>query len=281
MKQRINYYWRIFATGLCFVVFGLLGLSLSLLALPLVALLQRKSERRRQHAQWLIHIVFAFFMRFMAWVGIVRLELHGMDKLRTSRGELVLANHPTLIDAVVLLAFMPRADCIVKSSLARNVFMRGGIRAANYIRNDGSAALVNCCVERIQANNSVVIFPEGTRTAKGAVLNSFLRGAANVAARTGAPIRPVIIRCSPSTLTKNEKWYQVPSRRFVLSVHVLDAFDVNDIIAETPTHNVAARRINTLLYTFFDQEVRRHEYAGAGAQGTHHQLPGPGRHGGY
>lgn len=278
MKQRLNHYWRIFATGLCFVVFGLCGLLLSTVALPLLALRQRHLERRREQAQWLVHKAFAFFIHFMETVGIVRLDLHGMDKLRNSRGELVVANHPTLVDALVLMAHMPRADCIVKRSLADNLFMRGGIRATDYILNDGSAKLIDSCVARIQQGHSIVIFPEGTRTAKNAVLNTFLRGAANIAARTGAPLRPVIIHCTPSTLTKNEKWYQVPVRRFVLSVNVLDCLYVNDIIAESPSHSIAARRINSLLYTFFELEVSRHDRAGTGAEGTDHPQSGVGRY---
>lgn len=276
--QRLDYLRRLVGTGLSFALFGLGGLLIGLIAFPLISLVQRHRDRRQRAAQWLIHKTFAFFMDMMHFLGVLNYEIRGLKKLQGSRGELIVANHPTLVDVVFLISRLPRADCIVKTALWNNPFTRGPVQSAGYILNDGSPALVDRCVARLQRGASLIIFPEGTRTAKGARLNEFQRGAANVAARSGAPFRPVIIRCTPSTLTKNEKWYQIPSRRFLLTMDVLDVLPVNDIIANAGNPSLAARHINTMLHDFFNEELKRHEHAGTGAEGADHLESGAGRH---
>lgn len=274
--QRLDYLRRLIGTGLSFTLFGLGGLLIGLIAFPLIRLVNRHQDRRQRAAQWLIHKTFAFFMDMMHFLGVLNYEIRGLEKLRGSRGELIVANHPTLIDVVFLISRLPRADCIVKTALWNNPFTRGPVQSAGYILNDGSPALVDRCVERLQNGASLIIFPEGTRTAKGARLNEFQRGAANIAARSGAPFRPVIIRCTPSTLTKNEKWYQIPSRRFLITLDILDVLPVDDIIANAGNPSLAARHINTMLHGFFNEEIKRHERAGTGAERADHLESGAG-----
>ena len=276
--QRLDFLRRLVGTGLSFALFGLGGLLIGLIAFPLIRLVHRNYDRRQRAAQWLIHKTFAFFMDMMHVLGVLDYEIRGLEKLQGSHGELIVANHPTLIDVVFLISRLPRADCIVKTALWNNPFTRGPVQSAGYILNDGSPTLVRRCVERLQSDASLIIFPEGTRTSKGSHLNDFQRGAANIAARSGAPFRPVIIRCTPSTLTKNEKWYQIPSRRFLITLDVLDVLPVNDIIANAGNPSVAARHIKTMLHGFFDKELQKHEHAGTGAEGADHLDPGTGGH---
>ncbi len=260
--KKLDHYWRIFGTGLSFSAFGLGGLLIGLLVFPLLMLVYRAPATRQRKAQWVIHQTFRFFMGLMQTVGIMRFEVHGLEKLRASQGELIVANHPTLVDVVCLISLLPRADCIVKTALWKNPFTRGPVQAAGYILNDGSPALVERCVQRLQAGNSLLIFPEGTRTERGLRLNDFQRGAANIAARSGAAFRPVIIRCVPSTLTKNEKWYQVPPRPFHITIDVREPLSVTEIIQAAGNPSVAARHINNMLHQFFDQEISQYEHAG-------------------
>lgn len=279
MKARLNYLQRLFGTGFSFFMFGFGGLILGLVVFPLLRLLSPDQEKRQQRAQWVIHKSFAFFIGLMEVLGVMRLERQHVERLRHSRGELIVANHPSLLDVVALIACMPRADCIVKSALWRNPFTRGPVQAAGYILNgDDSTALIDACVQRLQEGHSLIIFPEGTRTERGCPLNGFQRGAANIAARAGAPCRPVLIHCNPTTLTKNENWYRIPARRFVLTLDVREPVALSTLLADAPKPSVAARRINTFLENFFDGEINSHERAGTGTQGTDYQQPGAGRY---
>lgn len=263
MKQALNYYWRVFATGLCFTVFGLGGVIIGGLVLPGLLLLHRNPVTRQARAQLLICRSFAGFIGLMHRVGIMTYEIHGLEKLAQSRGEIIVANHPTLVDVVMLISMLPRADCIVKKALWQNPFTRGPVQAAGYILNDDSNSLVEQCVQRLQSGQaSLIIFPEGTRTVKGQRLNDFQRGAANIAIRSGANFRPVIIRCQPSTLSKNEKWYQVPSSPFHITIDVRAPLSVAGIVQESASSSMAARRVNDVLYRYFDEELEKYERSG-------------------
>ncbi|MEO8409187.1 MAG: lysophospholipid acyltransferase family protein, partial [Propionivibrio sp.] len=109
----------------------------------------------------------------------------------------------------------------------------------------------------LAAGNPLIIFPEGTRTVPGQPLH-FLRGASYIALKSSKPILPVLIDCSPTTLTKREKWYHIPSRRFHLRVEVLAPVSVGRWVAADDKPAIAARKLTQSLETHFTQELARH-----------------------
>lgn len=254
MTARLNYCWRLAATGGCFAAFGIGGLALSTLVFPLLLLIPGKARSRR--ARWIIHKSFGVFMQLMESVGIMRLEVIGADRLRMCRNTLVLANHPTLIDVVALISLMPEASCVVKRALWKNPFLGGVVRAADYVSNSDPENLIDDCADDLAAGNPLVIFPEGTRSQPGQPL-SFLRGAAYIALKSGMPILPVLIDCSPTTLSKREKWYQIPHRRFHLRIEVLAPISANRWIEAGEVQTIAARKLTQALEAYFTQELKR------------------------
>ena len=142
--RRDCYYWRVAATGLSFALFGLGGIILGYTLLPAVALLSRSQAVAVRRCRWLIHQSFRLFVGFMRWIGVLTYDLQGEDILERE-GQLIIANHPTLIDVVFLISRVPNASCIVKSQLYENVFTRGPVRLANYIPNNSPHQLVEEC----------------------------------------------------------------------------------------------------------------------------------------
>ena len=163
MFNRIALGWRVFGTGLGFIVIGIGGVSL----FPLLNICIRSPRRRSEVARHAIKITFRFIVGLMRVLGVFRYDVEGLERL-TRQGQLILANHPPLIDIVFLMAFVKRADCIVKSGLWRNPFTCAAVQAAGYIRNDDNGARVlEDCVESVRRGNNLIIFPEGTRTRTG------------------------------------------------------------------------------------------------------------------
>lgn len=257
LKQKGNYCWRVAATGFSFASFGLGGMAIASVIAPVLNATTSGSEKRQQRAQNVIKYSFKGFTEMMVKLGIMTYSVEGLEKLQNSRQELVIANHPSLIDVVVLIGMMQQANCVVKQSLWSNPFTKGPVQSAGYILNAGSQQFVEDCVTRLKENNaaSLLIFPEGTRTEKGMTLNEFQRGAANIAIRANVPIRPVIITCTPSTLTKNEKWYHVPSRPFHIEVKVLDAVQVSDLLDDLTVGPKQVRQLSRSFYKIFDEEL--------------------------
>lgn len=257
LKQKGNYCWRVAATGFSFASFGLGGMAIATVIAPVLNATTSDSEKRQQRAQNVIKYSFKGFTEMMVKLGIMTYSVEGLEKLQNSRQELVIANHPSLIDVVVLIGMMQQANCVVKQSLWSNPFTKGPVQSAGYILNAGSQQFVEDCVTRLKENNaaSLLIFPEGTRTEKGMILNEFQRGAANIAIRANVPIRPVVITCTPSTLTKNEKWYHVPSRPFHIEVQVLDAVQVSDLLDDLTVGPKQVRQLSRSFYKIFDEEL--------------------------
>lgn len=259
MSASLNYYWRLVATGGCFATFSIGGLALSTLVFPLLLLVP--GESRARHARWIIHKAFGFFIELMETLGIMRLEVIGAERLRRCRNTLVLANHPTLIDAVALISLMPHASCVVKRALWKNPFLGGVVRSANYISNAEPETLIDECVADLASGNPLVVFPEGTRSEPGMPLH-FLRGAAYVALKSGLPIMPVLIDCSPSTLTKREKWYHIPPRPFHLRIEVLAPISASRWVEGSEIETIAARKLNRGLEAYFTQQLERNRQDG-------------------
>jgi 1-acyl-sn-glycerol-3-phosphate acyltransferase len=256
MMRTLNYLWRLLATALSFSFFSLGGLLMSLLVFPPMLLI-RDRQKRKTLARWCIHRSFRLFIRFMEVMGIMRMSVENGEQLKASDNVLVLANHPTLIDVVALISLMPNASCVVKAALWRSPFLGGVVRAADYISNSQPEDLLKDCARDLQNGNPLIIFPEGTRTRLGEPLH-FLRGASYIALNSGRPLLPVLISCEPTTLTKQQKWYQIPERRFHLRVKILPPENIAQWVNEADAPTIAARKLTQSLEAFFTHKLEYH-----------------------
>jgi 1-acyl-sn-glycerol-3-phosphate acyltransferase len=257
MPDGLNRAWRVIATGWSFTAFGIGGLSLRMIAFPLLTLCVRDPQRRQRLARRLIQRSFAFFIRMAQALGVFSYEIEGEELLRRD-GLLVLANHPTLLDVVFLIAHLPNAGCVVKSRLARNPFTRGPVQAAGYVCNDSGPGLVADCIAALRSGSTLVIFPEGTRTRRDEPLQ-LQRGAANIAVRGDIDVTPVVLHCDPYTLGKGEPWYSVPPRRFRYRIEVRDDIPARTFSGPGEGAALAARRLTDLLTEYFQREASRAE----------------------
>ena len=249
--------WRVIATGIAFSSFGLGGLLLRVVYFPLLDLVVRDPLRKSRLARAMVSRSFAAFIEFMRRLGILRYRIVGAEKLRRD-GLLILANHPTLIDVVFLISLVANADCVVKARLARNPFTRGPVQATNYICNEPGAGLIEDCIRSLRAGSNLVIFPEGTRTPLDGAMR-LQRGAANVAVRGGIDVTPVLIECTPRSLTKGLPWWRVPITRMHFRIEVRDDIAVQPFLAEAHgEHALAARRLTDHLHSYFATEKPAH-----------------------
>jgi len=253
VSAKLDRLWRGFGTALSFAAFGLGGALLGLLAAPLLWLLVRDPQRRQQAARRLIQCSFRAFIGLMKVLGVADYRIEGLEKLQRP-GLLVLANHPSLIDVIYLVAFTGAADCIVNGALARNPFTRGPIRMAGYITNSEPEAVLAAAQRSLAQGKSLILFPEGTRTSPQRAVK-FRRGGANIALRTHTAITPVLISCTPTTLTKGEPWYHIPPSRIQMHLRVLDDVAVNR--DETQPAGQQARHLTRWLSDYFNKELEQ------------------------
>jgi 1-acyl-sn-glycerol-3-phosphate acyltransferase len=245
MARTLERAWRVIGTGVSFAVFGLAGLVLSLTLFPLLTLSTRDHALATRRVQAAIACSFRAFAALMRGFGLFTLDVRDAARLRRP-GILVVANHPTLIDVILLAGLMPQADCIVKQALQANPFLRRAVRAAGYIINTEPDGLVDECAARLRAGRSMIIFPEGTRT-PGAALGRFQRGAARVALAAGCDVVPVSIRCDQPWLRKHTRWYRVPAQRPNVTLDVGEPIVVGAVARSADPASIQARRLTRLL----------------------------------
>lgn len=255
------YAWRWLATALSFALFGAGGLLLRLLAFPILSVLPGDAISKRRRSRALVSWTFQRFIQFMFRSGVLTYEIVGAERLGRP-GQMVIANHPSLLDVVFLIAAMRDANCIVKQSLWNNPSMRGPIRAAQYISNDGSMDMFDIASDALRGGQSLIVFPEGTRTTPGQ-LPKFHRGAAAIALRGAKLITPVVICVNPTTLTKAEPWYRIATRRVQFHIKVGDDINPQDFRDMGPPP-LASRQLNKHLHQYFTKELAIDEQSTAG-----------------
>ena len=247
--RKLNTAWRIAATGFVFALFGIGALFISLTMFPLLRLSTLDNEVARKRIQRGMQLTFRVYMEIMRVLGILTYRVEGAERLR-ERGRLVVANHPTLIDVVLLVSLMPEVDCIVKRGLWRNPFLRWPVSWASYIPNSEGEELVEGCAKTLRRGHSLLVFPEGTRTVPGRPMR-MQRGAAHIALAADCEILPVTITCDPPTLFKGNPWYRVPERRFHLDVVVGTPVPAAQFRREGEAPARAARRLTQWLLGYY------------------------------
>ncbi len=233
-------------------MFGAGCLGLSLVAIPAAWLLPGDVATRRLRVRRTIGSGMRWFGGFTRAVGLISFEAQGIEKLGRP-GQLILANHPTLIDAVFLLGLTPSSTCVVKQALWHNPFTRWLVAAAGYVSNNPADRMIEGASEALLAGRSVIIFPEGTRTVPGRPLQ-FHRGAAAIAVRAATVVTPVYIRCSPSMLAKGDPWYRIPARAPHVSVRAGPDLDPEPFRRGAPAP-IAGRELNERLMQVFTAEL--------------------------
>ena len=248
----MNRAWRLLGTGLSFTVFGVGGLILAVIVFPAISLSSRDQQTRTLRARATVNRSFRLFLWMMQSLGLFDFDVDPRCKEAFSAdgGLIIVANHPTLIDVVQLLAEVRYGNCIVKRALWRNPFLGGVVRATNYIPNDDSEELIERCADILRKGETLVIFPEATRTVPGQPMR-LRRGAARVALAAGVPMQMVHIRCNPSTLSKAEHWYEIPVRRPCLRMSVGDRLDISAFAGDDEGPSMASRRLTRLMHDKF------------------------------
>jgi len=191
-----------------YFIFAVLGSFVSVICV-IPAILFR-GVRARRFGQKLIYRLFAFFVCYLRAFGLIELDAGELSGFCGCEGAVVAANHPCLLDAVLLVSQLPHAVCLMKGSLARNIVLSGTARLAGYIHNKSGLGLVKKCEERLKEGASLLMFPEGTRTVGGQLL-PFKMGFALVAVSTRAPVQTVLITADSNYLGKGWPFFQKPA----------------------------------------------------------------------
>lgn len=136
----------------------------------------------------------------LAWILAhtgYRIRLHQRDNLPSEGGALLVANHVTWADGILMLSSSSRPiRLMIKDELLNSRWRRWGARLLGMIAvpstPKGAGAAMEVAREALQAGQLVCLFAEGRITRSGQ-LQSFSRGVLSIVRGTGAPIIPVYL----------------------------------------------------------------------------------------
>ncbi|WP_052065781.1 lysophospholipid acyltransferase family protein [Thalassospira australica] len=257
----LKWYWRLFATGFAFASFGLGGLLMAVTIFPVMILVLRDQRKRRHAAQFVICRGFRLFTWLLDATGVAVAQTENIAILRQAKSAIIIANHPTLLDVVMILAQLDRCQCVVKYELFHNPFLAGVVRAAGFIRNDDNPEnLLNQARDHLSSGACILIFPEGTRTPSQKKLGRLQRGVANIAIETEVDLIPVVVHCNHDTLKKGVPWYRIPPSKIRYQIVVDQPLSLGDICEPDLSRAKRARAITRRIKDYFVDRLT-HDFA--------------------
>lgn len=240
--------WRTAFTGLSFFFFGLGSLLLGLMIIPAIHLIHRNRNEAQAASRSAVRASFRLFIWFMSSTGVLEYQISGNQNV--PEGSLVVANHPSLIDVIFIMGFLPDTVCIVKDDLGTNLITRLVIRGTGFLTNQDPEYMITECVKHIANNGIVLLFPEGTRTVPGE-LPVFKRAAGNVITLAHCPTTPIFLNISPPTLAKGESWLRVPASKVRYSMEIGTQIPASALLSADTNDRMNARASTERLRQLF------------------------------
>jgi 1-acyl-sn-glycerol-3-phosphate acyltransferase len=196
------------ALGSSLLLLGAICLCWSLLTLPLYALLPRPLGRAL--GRYGIMRGFRFYAWWLERIGAYRLDLAAIDALRDGPPLILAPNHPSLIDALLILSRHPNLSCVMKSELMASILLGPGARLARYIHNGSPLQLVREAVADLRLGGTLLLFPEGTRTSRPP-LDPLTRSVGVIARRARVEVQTLLIETDSAFLRKGCGLWTRPS----------------------------------------------------------------------
>ncbi len=223
------------------VLFWLFLVSSSILLFPVGVLIWAMTapfDRRLV----LLHRFTCFWASLYTWFNPAwRVKVHGREKIDPDVTYVMVANHLSLLDILVLFRLFAHFKWVSKIENFRIPCVGWNMSLNRYIklrRGDKASIMqmMRACRATLSEGNSIMMFPEGTRSPSG-LMRSFKPGAFQLALESQAAILPIVLRGTSDALPKRGFVLQ---GRHAITVTVLDPLPHEDF-AELPSRAVTAR----------------------------------------
>ncbi|HTT12566.1 MAG TPA: AMP-binding protein [Burkholderiaceae bacterium] len=159
--------------------------------------------------------------RLLLRLACIPFAVRGLERLPLDRACVLVSNHASYLDGLVLVAALPQPYSFVAKRELRDQFVAGrylaGLGAEFVERFDARRSVedANRMTALVVAGRSLLVFPEGTFVAAPGLL-PFHLGAFLAAASAGAPVVPIAIR-GTRTILPDGRWWP---RRAPITIHI-------------------------------------------------------------
>ena len=204
-------------------------------------------DRKRR----ILHRFTCFWASLYTWLNPVwRVQVHGRERIRPDATYVMVANHQSLLDILVLFRLFTHYKWVSKIENFRVPCIGWNMSLNRYIKlRRGDAAsigeMMRACQVTLGEGNSIMMFPEGTRSPDGR-LKSFKRGAFVLAKESRRPLLPIIVEGTANAL---------PKRGFVLQGrHEIRVRILDEIPYQTFEH-LEVEQLTTDVHKLFSEEL--------------------------
>lgn len=213
---------------------GFLAVS-SFVLFPISALLWLVSapfDRRR----YVLHRFTSLWASLYTWLNPAwPVRVIGRERLYEAGPTVIVANHLSLLDILVLFRLQSHFKWVSKIENFRVPIIGWNMRLCDYIplrRGDKQSilAMFRHCDRALADGSSILMFPEGTRSATGR-LRAFGTGAFQIAERNRVPLQPIIVRGTADALPKRGFVLQ---GRHPISIEILDPIPADELAGRSP-----------------------------------------------
>jgi 1-acyl-sn-glycerol-3-phosphate acyltransferase len=155
----------------------------------------------------ILHRLTCFWASLYTWLNPAwPVTVTGREKIDPAETYVMVANHQSLLDILVLFRLFRHFKWVSKVENFRIPFIGWNMYLNNYIqlkRGDRSSisAMLRSCRQNLSDGNSIMMFPEGTRSPTGK-LRGFKTGAFTLAKDARRPILPIVVHGTASALPK-------------------------------------------------------------------------------
>jgi len=201
---------------------GFLAMGWTMVATVLYLLLPKRSAMPLGR-----YAIMVSFRAYVASLSISRrcnFDLTELDALRDETPLIIAPNHPSLLDAVMIISRLPNVACVMKSELMNNIFLGAGARLARYILNEPIRQMILQASKDFKTGSHLLLFPEGTRTTRQPI-NALKGSIALIAMQAQVPVQTVLIETNSPYLSKGWPLFRKPSMPINYKVRLGKRFD--------------------------------------------------------
>lgn len=190
-------------TTYCFLYF-FVGCIVIQFCMAVLAILPIKRQKKKD----CVHKVIYFFTRlFLNSMITVKTERKNTCGESFEKPALIIANHQSFVDILLLLSITPKLVMVTNQWVWNSPFFGRIVRYADFRNIDaGYDALVNALRKQVEAGYSIVVFPEGTRSADCTV-QRFHKGAFYMAEKLNLDIIPVVLYGTGQISSKRQPFH--------------------------------------------------------------------------
>jgi 1-acyl-sn-glycerol-3-phosphate acyltransferase len=245
-KRSFNPFWisyEIWVMAVGLGVFALICLG-SIPVFGVLYLLLPKTFHKRA-ARSSISCAFRIYLFMLRWVCCIRCDARELDALRKDGPVIVIANHPSLLDVVILLSRLPNATCIFKAALRQNPLYGIGARMAGYVSNASALDMFLGSRAELSQGSQFIIFPEGGRSRQFPI-SAFSNSCVLLSKMTKAPIQTILLDYSSPYLGKQWGLFRRPALPLLIQARLGKRIEPADLRPESRSE----------LESYFRSELR-------------------------